>query len=336
MFTPQDIQEIEKTLKAFPVGSQISVAKVEHGDVSYHGIIKSKNKIITIDNQHAIFEVGSITKLFTSTVLAQMSLEKIISLDDAIDEELGFTLKNNATISYKELATHSSGLPGLPLKLIWSAIFNSKTNPYKDYSEDKLLDYLKNNLKLKKKGKQKYSNLGVGLLGYLLTKIANKSYQELLKQRIFIPLEMFESTTIKTEVKQNLVIGLNKKGKPTNNWDFDALAGAGAVLSSTYDLSKFVLANLEGKDAAFNLQQQCFYKKAKNRMGLGWFILKKTLKNIDVAYFHNGGTGGYRSSMVVNFEKNTGIVVLSNISGLYAIKGGKIDNLAFSLLENMT
>jgi len=334
LFTPQDINKINKTVSAFPVEAQFSVAIIKNGTAHYYGGIKTKNKIEEITNEHSIFEVGSITKVFTSAILAQMSVENLIDINEEIYLKLGFNLKDNIKITYKELSTHSSGLPGLPLDLILGLLFRNKENPYRDYSEERLIKYLKYDLKLKRKGSLRYSNVGVGLLGYMLSKISGYSFNELLKQRIFVPLRMFESTTIRKEIEDRLVVGLNKKGKPTKNWDLNILAGAGGMLSSTYDLSKFMIAHIEGNSKAVEFQKQRFYEKGKHCMGLGWFILKNQIPSIDAAYFHNGGTGGYRASMVVDFEKGNGAIVLTNVSGLYLLKGQKIDKLAFKLLEN--
>ncbi len=336
MFSTQDISEIHDMLGAFPISSQIAIAKIDGETVEHYGITKTNTGIETIRNEHAIFEVGSITKLFTSSLLAQFVLDERINLDDPIQAQLGFSLKNNANITYKELATHTSGLPSIPFALLLRIFFGSKKNPYRDYDENTLLDDLKNNINLKKKGVLRYSNLGAGLLGYTLAKMAGKSYEDLLQQQLFTPLDMSNTTTNRKLIQDRLVLGLDKKGKVTNNWDLNVLAGAGAVLSSTHDLSKFLIANIKNEFDYLRFQRQCVYHKDKNSMGLGWFILKNHIPNSDEVYFHNGGTGGYRSSMVLNMEKGQAIVILSNISALYMFKSTKVDNLAFSLLEHFT
>ncbi|MFC1494328.1 serine hydrolase domain-containing protein [Thermodesulfobacteriota bacterium] len=335
MFTSQDIDKTNGTIKIFPVSTEISVAKINGSSVSYYGAIKRKDRIETRNNKNSKFEIGSITKLFTSTVLAQMSMEHLLEIDDPIDLKLGFPLKNNSKITYKELSTHRSGLPRIPFDLLVSLIFKKTDNPYRDYSEDKLIKYLKNDLRIKNKGKFKYSNLGAGLLGYVLSKQSAMSFDALLKQRVFSQLNMVESTTIRDEVKEQLVMGLNKKGKPTANWDLNIFAGAGAVISSVSDLSKFIVANIEGSNEALNYQRQIISENKKHSMGLGWFILINKIPGIDRVYFHNGGTGGYRSSLVADFEKGHGIIILSNISAANLFKANKVDKLALNLLKNM-
>jgi len=335
MFTSQEKEEINKTINAFPLATEIAIAKIKGDSVSYYGATKEDNVIKEIENKNSIFEIGSITKLFTSAVLSQMVVEENLDLDEKIDIKLGFPLKNNYEISYKELSTHTSGLPSIPPKLLVELFFKKKDNPYKNFSEAKLIHYLKDGLKPKKKGKLRYSNLGVGLLGYVLSKNLQQSYDQLLSEKLLTKLNMTDTTTVRENIKEKLVTGLDKKGKVAVNWDLNILAGAGAGLSSVVDLSKFIVANIEGKYESLNNQRHCFLENGRQSMGLGWFILKKQTPGIDEAYFHNGGTGGYRSSMVVNFRNNTGIVILSNISGLYLFKGNKIDDLAFNLLKNM-
>jgi CubicO group peptidase (beta-lactamase class C family) len=335
MFTSKEKVEINKTISAFPIATEISIAKIKGSSVSYYGYVKETKSVKEIENNKSIFEIGSITKLFTSALLSQFVTEQLIDLNEKIDIKLGFPLKDNHEISYKELSTHTSGLPST-LNLLLPVIFGKMdSSPYKDFTEEKLIHYLKYELKLIRRGKVSYSNVGAGLLGYILSKYTHQSYDQLLQQKLLEPLNMTDTTTIRKEIKGKLVTGLDKKGKAAANWDFNILAGAGAGLSSVFDLSKFIIANIEGKYEYLNNQRNCFYARGKQSMGLGWIILKNKIPNVAEAHFHPGGAGGYRSSMVANFNNNSGVVILSNVSGLYLLKGNKIDRLAFKLLSNM-
>jgi len=305
-------QHIQNIINKFPESTQIAIARVSEDSVIFNGFVKENNIVKQIDNRDAIFEIGSITKVFTSSLLAQMFINKQINIEANID--LGFSLKNNAQITYKELATHSSGLPGMPLKMMLSLLFTKNDNPYKDFDESRLVNYLKNDLKLKTKGKLRYSNVGAGLLGHALSQQLNLSYDELLRQKLLSKLEMHSTTTIREKLKDKLVTGLDKKGNKTTNWDLNILAGAGAALSSAADMSKFILANIENNCKAFDFQKQYHLQNSKQSMGLGWFILKDLLKGMDEIYFHNGGTGGYRSSMAINMKNQTGIIVLFDLA----------------------
>ena len=103
-------------------------------------------------------------------------------------------------------------------------------NPYKEYHERELLEYLAEDVQLTNKGKVQYLNLGVGLLGYTLSKIENSTYESLLQQQIFSKFGMNNYTTGLGRMEELLVKGLNSDGKEVSNWKFSVLAGAGAIL----------------------------------------------------------------------------------------------------------
>lgn len=175
-----------------------------------------------------------------------------------------------------------------------------------------------------------YSNIGVGILGYLLTQIEGYSYEEMLQQRIFHPLDMQSSTTQRALVTDVVVPGLNIRGRPTSNWDLGAIPGAGAILSTSADLEKYVHANFDPNNKVMQLQQlKTFTKDESRAMALGWFILKQDLTTN--WYWHNGGTGGYRSSLALDVDKKKGVIVLSNISAGHC-HVSTIDSLSFSFL----
>ena len=176
MFTSKEIVDINKAISAFPVATEISIAKIKGSSASYYGAIKEQGSIKEVDNKNSIFEIGSLTKLFTSAILSRFQTEQLVDLNEKINVKLGFPLKDNHEINYKELATHTSGLPST-LNLLFAVIFGKiDSSPYKDFSEEKLIHYLKNDLKLVRKGKVSYSNIGVGLLGYILSKYTHQSY----------------------------------------------------------------------------------------------------------------------------------------------------------------
>ena len=210
-----------------------------------------------------------------------------------------------------------------------------ENNPYKDYNEEKLIDFLKKDIELNQEPgiKFEYSNLGFGILGFELAYISNSSYESLLQEKIFIKYEM-ESSTINIEnIRSELVKGLNPNGKTTANWDLGALAGAGAIFSTAEDLSKFALAQFDKENNELTLTQKPTYKIDDDKqVGLGWHILK--MENDRELVFHNGGTGGYRSSMGLDLENKNGIIILSNVSAFNEIDGN-IDQLMFELIQTL-
>jgi len=330
--TTKDQSEIifENT-KVFPNNTQLSIAIIKDGLVSYFGINKENDTISTIDNQKSIFEIGSISKVFTSTLLANFVIDGKVKLNDNINDYLKTPLNNSTEISFIDLANHTSGLPRLPTNLDLTKV--NPENPYKEYKEKELEDYVTNQLELSNKGENQYSNLGAGLLGYTLSKIENDTYESLLQNKIFSKYDMQNSTTDITTIKGNLVKGLNNEGIEVPNWDLAVLAGAGAIFSTVEDLSQFAISQFEYKNKELELTRVKTFELNENMdIGLGWHLLKN--KSDNLWYFHNGGTGGYSSSMVIEEKSKNGIIILSNVSA-FNPNMGNIDKLCFELMKTV-
>jgi CubicO group peptidase (beta-lactamase class C family) len=334
MVTGEQLGLIFESSKIFPDNTQISIAFITDNDVKFYGIKRQGDSLVYINNRNAVFEIGSITKVFTATLLANYIVGGTVALDDAINNKLPFKLNNDIKVTFKGLANHTSGLPRLPSGMMFAAITNPD-NPYKNYNEDKLKKYLSKKLNPSNKPGEnyEYSNLGAGLLGYTLSKLEGKSYQALLSEKIFSKYEMNNSSTDRTELKNKLVDGLNSRGNRTSNWDLASLEGAGAILSTVEDLSKFASAQFDESNKELALTREGTFAIHKNMdIGLGWHIIKSKPNN--VWYWHNGGTGGYASSMAIDTAKKTGIVILSNVSAFNKKRGG-IDQLCFELIKTL-
>ncbi|PKF74541.1 serine hydrolase [Chryseobacterium sp. PMSZPI] len=323
---PQDIAEtIYSKAKEFPNNTQLSIAIIQNGKTNYFGIIKENEMIKPIENQNKIFEIGSITKVFTSTVLASLVEANTIKLNDHVNTYYPFAFKNNIKLSFESLANHTSGLPRLPGNLDLS----NETNPYKNYHQKDMEDCLKNFLSLENKG-YAYSNLGTGLLGYTLGLSQKTTFQKLLQKNVFNKYGMTNSFTASENLGNRLIKGHLKNGNPTPNWDFDVLFGAGGMLSTTEDLAKFANAQFDPKNKELALTRKpTFTIDDKMKIGLGWHILKS--KNDKEFVWHNGGTGGYSSSMAVDNNDKTAVIILSNVSEI----NDSIDKLCFELLNHI-
>ena len=329
--TSDQSEIIFENTKIFPNNTQLSIAIISNGKVRYYGIKKESDTISTIDNQKSIFEIGSISKVFTSTLLANFVIDGKVKLLDNINDYLKAPIKNSTEISFIDLANHTSGLPRLPSNL--DLINVDPENPYKEYKEKELEDYVTNQLELSNKGKYQYSNLGAGLVGYTLSKIENDTYESLLQHKIFSKYEMQNSTTDITTIKGNLVKGLNNEGIEVPNWDLAVLAGAGAIFSTVEDLSQFAISQFEDKNKELELTRVKTFELNENMdIGLGWHLLKN--KSDNLWYFHNGGTGGYSSSMVLEEKSKNGIIILSNVSA-FNPNMGNIDKLCFELMKTV-
>jgi CubicO group peptidase (beta-lactamase class C family) len=276
-----------------------------------------------------VYEIGSITKTFTATILADMVEHKEVALSDPVAKYLPASVKmpeyEGTPITLLDLATQSSGLPPMPTNFTPS----DPTNPYKDYTPGLLYAFLSGYKLTRKPGTlYEYSNLGVGLLGNALAHHAGMDYEALVRRRILVPLHMRESgITLTPTMRAHLAPGHDADGDPAANWDLDALAGAGALRSTVNDMLRFLQANL-GKGAASLQPAMSLAQKPERplsfpgRIGLAWHILPDGKTT-----WHNGGTGGYRTMLAFNREKQQGVVALCNTAS------ESITPLGFALLR---
>ena len=277
-----------------------------------------------------VFEIGSVTKVFTGLLLADMVSRNEVKLDDPISKYLPASVKvpvrNSRPITLLDLATHTSGLPRLPDNLVP----RDAENPYADYTVEQMYAFLSDYSLPRDIGAEyEYSNLGAGLLGHILARKAGTNYEALVLERICQPLGMTNTMiTLPAALKKRLAAGHNESGEPVKNWDLPVFAGAGALRSTANDLLKFLAANLEVVPSklspAMRLAQQPRHAAgAGMEIGLGWHIANKHEAKL---VWHNGGTGGYHSFVGVNPEKKRGIVVLANSAQAF-------DDIGFHLLE---
>lgn len=323
---PKEIAEIIfSQSEDFPNNTQLSIAMIENGETSYYGIIKENDTLKPTENQKKIFEIGSITKVFTSTILASLVENKKINLTDEINSIYPFAFKDNIKINFESLANHTSGLSRLPENLDLS----NEINPYKNYGKPEIEQYLKNLLKLGNKT-YSYSNLGTGLLGYTLGLSQKTTFQNLLKKIIFDKYKMKNSFTSSQNLGNNLIKGMNKKGEIVSNWNFDVLFGAGGILSTTEDLVLFANAQFNPKNKELELTRKTTFEiKGNTKIGLGWHKLES--ENGKTLLWHNGGTGGYSSSIIMKVEEKTAVIILSNVADINV----QIDALSYELINKM-
>ena len=264
-----------------------------------------------------VYEIGSVTKVFTSLILADMIEKGEVKPDDPVSKFLPATVRvpsrNGRQITLMDLSMQVSGLPRLPDNLKPA----DPANPYADYDAAKLYNFLSRCTLTRDPGeKYEYSNLAVGLLGHALALEAGMSYEELLQRRIFEPLGMSStSITLSEAQKKRLAPGYSAQLKPVKNWDFGVLAGCGAVRSTVNDMLKFLAANLELTDTPLKFAMRRMRAATKAigaedmEIGMAWHVLTKFDTRI---WWHNGGTYGYRSFVGFNPAKNEGVVVLCN------------------------
>ena len=271
-------------------------------------------------DEKTIYEIGSITKVFTGILLAEAIKRGEVKLDDPISKHLPKAVKvpvfDGKEITLVDLATHSSGLPRLPVN------FSPKDplNPYADYSAQNAYDFLSDYKLTREIGKTyEYSNFGVGLLGHILSLKAKLSYEQLVSSRILKPLKMNDtSLNLPAAKKPRHAQGLNEKNDPTSNWYWDSLAGAGALRTTTTDMAKFISANLGLTKTSLSqslIEARKMLRKGEHeaiQIGLCWFNAK--LFETEV-FWHGGGTYGFASYIAIAPSLKKGYFLVRNWGG---------------------
>ncbi len=331
------IQKLGEDYLAGHKNAALVIAFYQDGKESVQGFGEVSDSNQNPPDARTIYEIGSVTKIFTATLLAEMFDDGAAKPGDPISLYLPRDVRsptlNGHEITLENLATHASGLPRIPDNLLPKAA--SLSDPYANYTTRDLYESLKT-VKLKNQpgARSAYSNYGYGLLGKLLELKAGKSYEELIQQNICAPLGLDSTTTqLSREQAGRLTPGHSPDGKVVSNWHFDALAGCGAIRSDAADLLKFIEANLGPANSeisrAFQNMQKCHFKGFANSVGLGW-QLTNTVEGLSIIW-HNGGTGGYRCFVGFDKTHQTGVVILSNYGDAFA-GDSSVDKMGMKLL----
>ena len=284
-----------------------------------------------------VFEIGSISKVFTALLFADMVLRGEVAPDDPAAKFLPDSVKmpefEGAPITLLDLATYTSGLPRMPSNFAPK----DPKNPYVDYTAERLYDYLSNYKLGFKPGKHyEYANLGFGLLGHILELRAGRSYEELVVSRICAPLGMDDTRiTLSNQMQQRLARGHNMGLTPVANWDFAALAGAGALRSTANDLLKFLQMCLEPGDGPVAAAQKLALVERRPRadqrdVASGWFVASRFG---DELVWKDGGTGGYATFIGYSTKTRRNFILLSNAADYAAntALGTHLVNAAYPL-----
>ncbi len=264
----------------------------------------------------SVFEIGSITKVFTTSILADMVANGEVTLDDPVAKYLPPTVKvparNGKQITLQDLATQSSGLPRMPTNFKPA----NAANPYADYTAEQMFEFLSSYELTRDIGERyEYSNLGVGLLGQALARRAGMTYEQLVTTRILKPLGMNSSAiTFTADMKARLAVGHSQTGAVVANWDLPAMAGAGALRSTVEDMLRFMAAQLNPTASTLARNMQIAhaphnYIAPGMKIGLAWHVFLRPDRQI---HWHNGGTGGYRSWAGFDLKNNRAAVILTN------------------------
>lgn len=308
MANPQDNYKLEteidnKVAKFLPPDNQFALMLgVYKGGETFTKSYGSSNEEF---DKNSLFQIGSISKIFTASLLDALVKEGRLSYKTTLDDVLSSSIILSdlaKTITLKQLATHRAGLPRLP-KSFMSKLEdlvgkeNMMQNPYSHFNLEDIYEYLKTTTEQSAVGKFNYSNYGMGLLGHILERETGSSLDELAHKYIFTPQNM-QNSGIETPDNQaaNFIQGHDIDGNKIPRWEFSILAGAGAFYSNMIDMMKFSKNSID------------------NQMSIGWLspsFIDNQLRNSSIVW-HNGSVSGYSSYISVDRDNKTAVVFLSN------------------------
>ncbi|GAA3006820.1 hypothetical protein GCM10020229_18200 [Kitasatospora albolonga] len=284
-----------------------------------------------------VFEIGSVTKLFTALALAALVVDGELRLDQPLAEllpEAGHLQRDGVAVTLGQLAQHTSGLPRLPHGMMLRALLRPSTpDPYAGLTEPVLLGTLARTRLGAVPGKRhRYSNLGAGLLGLALARHTGTDYESMLARLVTGPLGL-PGVRVVTERPQTQ--GHDRRRRPVPAWNLAALAGAGALRATAGELASFLGAQLAPESSALP-EAIALTRSVRHpltpfaRAHLGWFGQDLHAKlGGGTELWHNGGTGGFSSFVGLAPERGTGVVVLTSTQN-------SVDGPAFALLRELS
>lgn len=291
-----------------------------------------------------LFEIGSITKVFTALLLAKLALAARIDPDAPLSTQITGFDGLPRWITPRALATHTSGLPRIPVPW-WKRPLLSPIDPYAAFGTPELVRWMKrygrrvsagwstgaqiNRPSHRRIGRPtrrpthrlRYSNLGVGLLGFALGRVAGSDYGSALRAEVLQPLGLSDTVIDLEEANlRRFATPHRSSGAHTPPWHFDALAGAGALRSSAGDLVRFaraVFASQENRGplaaairATLAVQVPASDPQAPAQC-LGWSLLPCPRLPVSV-HAHDGSTLGSSSALYVVPGRKLAVIVLAN------------------------
>ncbi|SDF32959.1 CubicO group peptidase, beta-lactamase class C family [Bradyrhizobium brasilense] len=297
--------------RCLSVGMVVGVTDADGRRIAAHGFRDTSGAGPV--NEKTLFEIGSITKLFTALLLSDMANRGEVRMDEPVSELLPagtrVPVRDGKAITLRDLASHYSGLPRVATN---GDPPDRPAGPYAAYTAERLYQFLASHELVRTPGDSfEYSNVGVGLLGHALVLRAGASgYESLIRTPILDPLRMDDTViAIPARLAANIASGHNDSLEPTSDWTFDVLAGTGALRSTMLDLLRFV-------EAVYNRSSSIapIIPPLMTPRDQGGLELAKTHLDGVIALSKPGGTGGVRGFVKCIPEWKRGVVVLSNAS----------------------
>lgn len=297
-----------------------SVLVSHQGEIIYKKGFGWANMEWDIPNQsNTKFQIASITKPFTATLILQLVAENKIDLHEAIITYLPeYPKESGEQITIHHLLTHTSGLGR-----------EKKKDGEKYYRPKDMVDlFAEAPLEFTPGSQFKYSNSGYTLLGYIIESITGKSYEEVLQEKIFIPLQMHNSGFFRnTSLKKNMSSGYYKSYGDYYNIEYSdksSAYAAGAIYSTVEDLFLFNQAlyneSLLPKEYVDLAKTEHFPASFGGSYGYGWELAEKAIGNTSSTIEtigHSGTISGYCAIFTSIPSTNSSIILLNNTRRAY-------------------
>lgn len=300
-------REARKYLQQYPK-ARLSFAIVQPGKTDYYFYADGQ-----LPDTQSVYELGSITKTYIGWLTAQAVTEGKLNTEADIRTYLVGTYKNlekeGQAILVKHLLNHSSGLPRLPENYLGK--IKDHKNPYASYGNEQLLQSLHTTtLKTKPGTRIAYSNFGYGILGYILEQVYQQPLEQLLNAKLQSALTL---GPVSFKTVPGMVQGHDEQMNAVPDWEFRAMAGAGAIKTTISSTAAFLRKQITAQDKAVQLSQNVIDTGIEPQTAWAWQV--NTLKNqADTLFWHNGMTGGFSSFYGFFKQKKTGLIMLSNVA----------------------
>lgn len=328
-------RQFDEKIKAFVAKSSIGQLAV---GIWHDGELYQSHYGLEVKAGVDVFEIGSVGKTFTATLLAILVDKEVVNLNDKVDKfkpDLPFA----KDVTLLQLANHTSGLPSNPFKgLVLDPQKAVKNFSYSDYC-----NFMSGLNKPLKSGKFNYSNIGMALLGNLLADHIGSTYEEAVKTYILDPLGMADTHLSPTAYDEHrLVIGHGGNGKAVAHFKWDSMQPAGLWRSTTKDMMVFLKAHLgysgeQWKNLLAKTTLPAINDPKCDDVGLAWMLASGDV--VGNFAWHNGQTTGQKSVVVCSLERDTAIVMLSNKAPKLwhnLFSRYSIEQLSFEMLRELT
>lgn len=311
----------------------------EHAIITV-GIIKGEEMAYTVygnnasilPNEEHTYEIGSITKTFTASMVSKAMDEGKIDLYDHIDKYIDLP-EDEYYPSLKRLVTHTSGYKGYYFdRQMTSNFLHHQENDFYGIKNDRVTKKIRKIHLDNKDYKFKYSNFGMATVGNILSNVYNTEYTQLMNDYIANDLKL-KNTRIS-----------NGTGNLGGYWNWesdDAYLAAGGLTSTISDMMQYIELQMAGDIPYLSRGHEILaavnattnqYEKMNIRIdgvGIGWMI--DSQNNI---IWHNGGTSNFNSYVAFDKDKQVGVVILSNCSPNYRIPATVMGVKLIKLLQN--